>query len=177
MPNTLRFLAAALVLASLVAFLLQSGTQPGLAQTPAASPTPVFSIDLIAHAEFDSLPTGEILITVSEVVIPAGMATRPISAERGPVILRVNRGRLVLDATAATITTVVPPIGPLLPEVPPPGPVANRELTPSDQVVLPQGATGHINNPGPDRAVVTIISITSLTPPTTPGTPEATPVA
>ncbi len=174
MPYMLRFYAVAFVVASLVAGLLQSGTQPGLAQTPAASPTPVFSIDLIAHAELESLPPGEILITVSEVVIPAGVATRPISAERGPVILRVNRGTLVLDATTATITTVVPPIGPLLPEVPPPGPVTNRELAPSDQVVLPQGATGRIDNPGPDRAVLTIISITSLTS-STPGTPEATP--
>jgi hypothetical protein len=176
MPLTLRSLAATLLLASLVAYLLHLGTQLGLAQTPAASPTPAFSIDLIAHAELDSLPPGEILLTVSEVVIPAGVATRPISAERGPVILRVNRGRLVLNATAATITTVVPPVGPLVPEVPPPGPVANRELTPSDQVVLSMGATGRIENPGPDRAVVTIISITSLAP-STPGTPEATPAA
>lgn len=112
---------------------------------------------------------------MSEIIIPAGVATRPISSERGPVIMRVNRGSLILDATAATITTVVPPIGPLLPEAPPPGPVANRTLTPSDQVVFPQGATGHIENPGPDRAVVTIISITSLES-STPGTPEATPV-
>jgi hypothetical protein len=171
-----RVTAAGFALALLLAVGLSAETRHGLAQTPTASPTPPFSIDLIAHAELGPLPPGEILITVSEVVIPAGIPTRPISATRGPVVVRVTRGTLVLDATEAIITTVVPPIGPLMPEIPAPAPVTNRALASSDQVVLPQGATARITNPGPDRAVVTIISITSLES-VPPGTPEASPVS
>ncbi len=171
-----RAIAAGYALALLLTVALSPETKQGLAQTPTASPTPAFSIDLIAHAELGPLPPGEVLITVSEVVIPAGVPTRPISAMRGPVVLRVTRGTLVLDATEAIVTTVVPPIGPLMPEIPPPAPVTNRALASSDQVVLPQGATARIMNPGPDRAVVTIISLTSLES-VPPGTPEATPVS
>jgi hypothetical protein len=130
------------------------------AQDEKTTPTPSFRITLIAQAPFTELPPGEVLLTASSVTIPSGTATQPIVADRGPIVIRVQKEAIVLDADLALVTTVIEPIGPLLPELPAPARAEGRVVGSDEQIVLPMGSSARVSNPGPDRAELTMVTIT-----------------
>lgn len=127
--------------------------------TPRPTATPPFSVTLIAQAELTDVASSRLLLTASTVVVPLNFDLRPIVASRGPILIRVMSGRILLNADAAIVTAVAP-IGDVIEAAQVAEPVEERVIISAEQVLLPTGATARISASS-RPATLTVISLES----------------
>jgi hypothetical protein len=158
-------LVGAIVLVSLLAPL---GGRTGAQTEPTATPqteapptsTPPFSSTLLAEAEIGPVPAGPMNLSVVTINIPPLSVTEPI-ANPGPVVIRVDKGTITLDAAEATIGPVLAAVGIIHPEPPMPGPANGVIIGPGQQIVLAAGTPAQIRNDGDVPATIMVIALQS----------------
>ncbi len=158
-------LVGTIVLASLMA---PWGERTGAQTEPTATtqaevpptPTPPFSASLLAEAEIGPVPAGPVNLSVVTINIPPLSVTEPI-ANSGPVVIRVDKGTITLDAAEATIGPVVPAVGIIHPEPAIPGPANGVLIGPGQQIVLDAGTPAQIRNDGDVPATIMVIALQS----------------
>ena len=166
--RTMTAAVAVLLIGSIIltALIAPWGDRTGAQAEPTATaqseapptPTPPFSAALIAQAELGPVSAGPLTLSVMSIALPPSSVTEPFT-NPGPVVIRVDKGSITLDAAEATIGPVVANVGIIQPEPPEPGPANGAVIGPGQQIVLSAGTPAQIRNDGEVLATIVVIAL------------------